>query len=184
VIHLTETHKRQPKPHKVDVVSSTTERLKLAKSLVVTVNAGLTVEEVTQLRSLLFKEKVELHVVKNSLAKIAMKQVGITSMDDMMYGPTALAMAMGDAVASARVLAKFAKEHDKLSLRGGWMDGKAMSDKDVKAIANLPSREVLLAKALGSMMAPVTGLVRVLSGTELKLLYTLNAVKEQKAKVA
>jgi large subunit ribosomal protein L10 len=93
-------------------------------------------------------------------------------------------MAMGDAVAPARVLAKFAKEHDKLSLRGGWMDGKAMSDKDVKAIANLPSREVLIAKALGSMMAPVTGLVRVLSGTELKLLYTLNAVKEQKAKVA
>ena len=181
---MTETTKRQPKPYKVEAVASLTERLKLCKGLVVTVNAGLTVEEVTQLRSLLFKEKVELHVVKNSLAKIAMKQVSINEMDDLMYGPTALALAMGDAVAPARVLNKFAKDHDKLSLRGGWLDGKKMSDKDVKALANLPSREVLLAKALGSMMAPITGLVRVLAGTELKLLYALNAVKEQKEKTA
>jgi large subunit ribosomal protein L10 len=184
VIDLTETKKRQPKPYKVEAVAELTERLKLCKSLVVTVNAGLTVEEVTQLRSLLFKEKVELRVVKNSLAKIAMKQVDIQQMDDMMVGPTALALAMGDSIAPARVLSKFAKEHDKLSLRGGWMDGKTLSDKDVKAIANLPSREQLIARALGSMMAPVTGYVRVLAGIELKLLYALNAVKDQKAKTA
>ena len=181
---MKETTKRQPKPNKIEKVAEISARLKQCKSVVVTVNAGLTVEEVTQLRSLLFKEKVELHVVKNTLAKIALKEAGITVIDDLMYGPTAMALAIGDAIAPARILAKFAKEHDKLSLRGGWLDGKAMSDKDVKAIANLPSREQLLAKALGSMMAPVTGYVRVLAGIELKLLYALNAVKDQKAKTA
>lgn len=184
MIILTETTKRQPKPKKVETVAAVLARLKECKAAVVTVNAGLTVEEVTQLRSLLFKEKVELHVVKNTLAKIALREAGISGLDEMLAGPTALALAMGDAIAPARVLNKFAKDHEKLSLRGGWVDGKAMSDKDIKAIANLPSREQLLAKALGSMKAPITGFVMVLSGTQRKLLYALNAVKEQKAKTA
>ena len=181
---MAETKKRQPKPEKIEVVTELTEHLKKSKAAVVTVNSGLTVEEVTQLRSLLFKEKVELHVTKNTLAKIALKQVGIDALDEYMSGPTALALALGDPVAPARILIKFAKDHEKIKVRGGWMDGKKMSDKDIKAIASLPGREVLIAMALGSMMAPVTGLVRVLSGTQRKLLYALNAVKEQKAKTA
>jgi large subunit ribosomal protein L10 len=181
---LAETKKRQPKPEKVEVVAALTGRLKQCKAAVVSVNSGLTVEEVTQLRSLLFKEKVELHVVKNTLAKIALKQADITVLDDFLSGPTAIALAMGDAVAPARVLSKFAKDHEKFAVKGGWVDGKKMSDKDLKALANLPSREVLLAKALGSMKSPIVGLVMVLAGTERKLLYALNAVKDQKAKTA
>jgi large subunit ribosomal protein L10 len=184
VIDLKETKKRQPKPEKIQVVTDFTARLKNCKAAVVTVNEGLTVEEVTQLRSLLFKEKVELHVVKNTLAKIALKQAEIAVLDDFLSGPTAIALAMGDSVAPARVLAKFAKEHEKLKLRGGWVDGQKVSDKDLKALANLPSRLQLLAKVLGSMKSPLTGLVMVLSGTERKLLYALNAVKDQKAKTA
>lgn len=181
---MTEARKSHPKPYKVEAVANLTERLKLSKGLVVTVNSGLTVEEVTQLRSLLFKEKVELHVAKNSLAKIAMKQCDIQGVDDLMVGPTALALAMADGIAPARVLSKFAKDHEKIKVRGGWMDGKVLTEKDIKAMASLPSREQLLAKAFGSMKAPITGLVMVLSGTQRKLLYALNAVKEQKAKTA
>ncbi len=184
VIGLTETTKRQPKPKKIEVVTDLTERLKQSKATVVSVNSGLTVEEVTQLRSLLFKEKVELHVVKNTLAKIAMKQADIGPLDEYLTGPTALALAMGDSVAPARVLAKFAKDHEKLKVRGGWVDGHKITDKDVKVLANLPSREQLLAKAFGSMKSPLTGLVMVLAGTEKKLLYALNAVKDLKAKTA
>jgi len=180
VIRLADTKKRQPKPNKVETVAKVTGRLKECKSAVVMVNAGLTVEEVTQLRSLLFKEKVELHVVKNTLAKIALKQADINVLDEFMSGPTALALAMGDAVAPARVLSKFAKDHEKLTVRGGWVDGRKMSDKDIKALANLPSREQLLAKALGSMKAPIVGLVMVLSGTQRKLVYALSAVAKAK----
>lgn len=181
---LDNSKKRQPKPEKVTVVDDLTSRLKKCKAAVVTVNAGLSVEEVTQLRSLLFKEKVELHVVKNTLAKIALKQAEIGVLGDFMSGPTALALAMGDSVAPARLLTRFAKDHEKLSVRGGWVDGRKVTDKDLKVLASLPSRDQLLAKALGSMKSPLTGLVMVLSGNQRKLVYALNAIREKKAKTA
>jgi large subunit ribosomal protein L10 len=91
---------------------------------------------------------------------------------------------MDDAVAPARILSKFAKDHEKLSLKGGFMDGKLITVQDIKAMANLPSREVLLGKMLGSMKSPITGIVRVLAGPASKLVYALNAVAQAKGKTA
>ena len=181
---MTEQKKREPKPEKKEAVAALLETAQKAKSAVVTGFSGLTVEEVTQLRAQLFHAKVEYHVVKNNLARIALNKANITVLDDLLVGPTAIAMAMDDAVAPARVLSKFAKDHDKLSLKGGWMDGRMITVQDIKALANLPSREVLLAKMLGSMQSPISGFVRVLAGPARKLVYALNAIKEAKAKTA
>ena len=101
-----------------------------------------------------------------------------------MVGPTAIALAMEDAVAPARVLSKFGKEHAKLVLRGGWMDGRKITVQDIKALANLPSREVLLAKVSGQHEIAHFGIVQVLAGPARKLVYALNAIKEAKAKTA
>jgi large subunit ribosomal protein L10 len=180
VIDLKEDKKREPKPEKKQAVAALLERAQKAKSAVVTGYTGLTVEEVTKLRAQLFHAKVEYYVVKNNLARIALNQANITVLDDLLTGPTAIALAMEDAVAPARVLSKFAKDHDKLSLRGGWMDGKKISVQDIKAMANLPSREVLLAKMLGSMKSPVTGIVQVLAGPARKLVYALSAIAKAK----
>ncbi len=123
VIFLTEHKKREPKAEKVQVVEDFTKRVQSAKSAVITGYTGLTVEEVTDLRAKLFHAKVEYHVVKNNLARIALNKCNITVLDDLLTGPTAIALAMEDAVAPARVLSKFAKDHDKLSVKGGWMEG-------------------------------------------------------------
>jgi large subunit ribosomal protein L10 len=183
VIFLTEK-KRQPKSEKVEAVESLLKRVQVSKSAVVTGYTGLTVEEVTELRAQLFHAKVEYHVVKNNLARIAFNQANITVLDDLLVGPTAIALAMEDSVAPARVLSKFAKGHEKLTLRGGWMEGRMITVQDIKSLANLPSREVLLAKMLGSMQSPISGIVQVLAGPMRKLVYALNAVKEAKAKTA
>jgi len=177
-------NKREPKQEKVEAVSAFYDRLQQAKSAVVTGYTGLTVEEVTQLRAQLFHAKVEYHVVKNNLARIAFNKHNITVLDDLLTGPTAIALAMEDAVAPARVLSKFAKDHDKLSIKGGWLDGQLITDKDIKALANLPSKEVLLAKMLGSMKSPISGIVQVLAGPARKLVYALDAVAKAKAQAA
>jgi large subunit ribosomal protein L10 len=182
VIVLTGENKREPKPEKVKVVKEFTEKVQSAKAAVVTGYTGLTVEEVTDLRAKLFHAKVEYHVVKNNLARLALNKANITVLDDLLVGPTAIALAMEDAVAPARVLSKFAKDHEKLSLRGGWMEGKKITVQDIKALANLPSREVLLAKMLGSMKSPVSGIVQVLAGPARKLVYALNAVAQARSK--
>jgi large subunit ribosomal protein L10 len=183
VIYLADI-KREPKPEKVQVVDEFTQKVQSAKSAVVTGYSGLTVEEVTQLRAQLFHAKVEYHVVKNNLARLAFNKANITVLDDMLTGPTAIALAMEDAAASARVLTKFAKEHEKLNVKGGWLDGRMVTLQDIKAIANLPSREVLIAKVLGSMKSPISGIVQVLAGPQRKLVYALSAIAQAKGKSA
>lgn len=181
---MTEHKKHEPKPEKVQAVEDFTKRVQASKSAVVTGYTGLTVEEVTDLRAKLFHAKVEYHVVKNNLARIALNKCSITVLDDLLTGPTAIALAMEDAVAPARVLTKFAKDHEKLTVKGGWMDGRKISLQDIKALSNLPSREVLLAKALGSMKSPISGIVQVLAGPARKLVYALNAVAQAKVKAS
>ncbi len=176
--------KREPRPEKAKVVDEFTQKVQGAKSAVITGYSGLTVEEVTQLRAQLFHAGVEYHVVKNNLARLALNKANITVLDDMLTGPTAIALAMDDATAPARILTKFAKAHEKLNVKGGWLDGRKVSLDDLKAVANLPSREVLIAKALGSMKSPISGIVQVLAGPQRKLVYALSAVAEAKGKTA
>lgn len=122
---------------------------------------GLTVEQDTKLRNKLREANVEYKVVKNTLTRFAAKEVGLEGLDEILNGPTALAIAE-DEVTAAKVLADFAKENEQLEIKSGFLEGKVVSVDEVKRLADTPSRDVLLAKMLGSMNAPISSLVRTL----------------------
>ena len=144
------------------VVAELIETLKNAQSGVLFDYRGLTVEEDTQLRNELRAAGVSYHVVKNTLTRFAANEVGLNDLDPILHGPTALAISENDAVAPARVLSKFAKDHEVVSIKAGFMDGKVLSVNEVEMYANIPSKEVLIAKMLGSLQAPISKLVRTL----------------------
>lgn len=123
---------------------------------------GLTVEEDTKLRNDLRAAGVKYFVVKNTLLRLAANQTGLEDLDSILHGPTALAVS-DDAVAPAKVLADFAKENDTLEIKSGFMDGKVLSLDEINTLAKTPSKETLIAKMMGSLNSPISGLARLLS---------------------
>ena len=123
---------------------------------------GLTVEEDTKLRNNLREAGVKYFVVKNTLLRLAANQTGLEDLDSILHGPTALAVS-DDAVAPAKVLADFAKENDTLEIKSGFMDGKVLSIDEINTLAKTPSKETLIAKMMGSLNSPISGLARLLS---------------------
>lgn len=123
---------------------------------------GLSVEEDTKLRNNLRAAGVKYFVVKNTLLRLAANQTGLEDLDSILHGPTALAVS-DDAVAPAKVLADFAKENDTLEIKSGFMDGKVLSLDEIKTLAKTPSKETLIAKIMGSLNSPISGLARLLS---------------------
>ena len=165
---------------KVQEAQSLKERLEKAKVLLFAEYRGLKVREMTELRTKLRKEKSLLKVVKNRLMKRVLKEHGLEALEKYFTGPTALATSEVDPVVPAKMLTEFAKTHEKLTLKGGYLDGRVLSARDVETLSKTPPREVLLARALASMNAPATNLVGVLAAVPRKLLYALNAIKETK----
>lgn len=147
---------------KQQIVSDLTEKLQTAVAGVLVDHRGLTVEEDTALRRELREAGVEYSVVKNTLTRFAAKNVGFDELDPILNGPTALALSFSDVVAPAKVLCGFAKKNEKLEIKSGFMDGKVISLDEIKALADTPSKEVLIAKIMGSLNAPVSKLVRTL----------------------
>ena len=147
---------------KKQIVAGLTDQLRSAVSGVFVDYCGLTVEQDTQLRNKLREAGVEYKVVKNTLTRLAAKEVGFDELDPVLNGPTALALSMTDEVAPAKVIADFAKTNDKLEIKSGFLDGRVMSLAEVKALASTPNRETLLAQILGSLNAPASKLVRTL----------------------
>ena len=123
---------------------------------------------------------IEYRVVKNAYTRIAATELGFEGLGEHLVGPVAIAISYDDAVAPAKTLAEFAKEHKILTLKAGVVEGQVIDADGVKALASLPSREVLIAKLLGSMNAPITGMVNVLQGNIRNLVYTLDAIRAQK----
>lgn len=123
---------------------------------------GLSVEEDTKLRNNLRAAGVKYFVVKNTLLRLAANQTGLEDLDSILHGPTALAVSE-DAVAPAKVLADFAKENETLEIKSGFMDGKVLSLDEIKTLAKTPSKETLIAKIMGSLNSPISGLARLLS---------------------
>ena len=123
---------------------------------------GLTVEEDTKLRNDLRAAGVKYFVVKNTLLRLAANQTGLEDLDSILHGPTALAVS-DDAVAPAKVLADFAKDNETLEIKSGFMDGKVLSLDEIKTLAKTPSKETLIAKMMGSLNSPISGLARLLS---------------------
>lgn len=142
---------------------------------------GLTVEQITALRFELKKSQTDLKVVKNRLALRALQSgpstEGIRPFFDYM---TAVAFTYGDVAQSAKSLTKFAADNEKLKLKAALVEGKVISLADIKALSKLPSRQELLGKLLGTLVAVPTNFVRVLNGVPTKWVYLLEAVRKQK----
>ena len=147
---------------KKQIVASMSEQFKTAVSGVFVDYCGLSVEEDTQLRNKLREAGVEYKVIKNTLARFAAKEVGFDELDPILNGPTSLALSMTDEVAPAKVIAEFAKTHEQLEIKAGFLDGKVLALDEVKTLAATPNRETLLAKLLGSLNAPISNLARTL----------------------
>ena len=147
---------------KKQVVAELIETLKSAQAGVLVDYRGITVEQDTKLRTKLREAGVEYKVVKNTLTRFAANEVGFQELDEQLNGPTALAVSTTDAVAPAKVISDFAKEVEALQIKAGFVDGKVISLDEVKQLADTPSREVLLAKIMGSLNAPISKLVRTL----------------------
>ena len=150
------------------VVAEIKEKLAAAKSVVLIDYRGLTVAEVTELRNQCRKAGVEYAVLKNTMVSLAAKEAGIEGLDDYLKGPTAVAFGMEDAVAPAKVLTEFIKKTKKTEVKCGLLDGQILDAAGVEALAAIPSREVLIAKIMGSMMSAVSKFVYVVEAIRKK----------------
>jgi large subunit ribosomal protein L10 len=151
-----------------------------AKAAIITDFSGLNVQQMAELRSQLRAATVELQVVKNTLARRAAVETGFVPLTEYFVGPTSVALTVKDAVAMAKVLTEYARREPKLNIRVGLVEGQVLLPAQITALAELPPREVLLARMLASMQSPVAGLVGVLHGVLRQFLYVLTAIKEAK----
>ncbi|MCI9352588.1 MAG: 50S ribosomal protein L10 [Lawsonibacter sp.] len=146
------------------IVAALEEQLKGASSGVLVDYKGITVAEDTALRAELRQNDVQYAVVKNTLVRFALDSAGLKELDGVLNGTTSLATSAGDPIAPMRVVNKYAKQlgEDKFNIKGGFMDGKVISLEEIMALAELPSKEVLLSQTLGMLLAPITSLAVVL----------------------
>ena len=150
-------------------VAEIKEKLQKSQAVILADYQGLTVEEDTQLRKNLREAGIEYKVYKNTLVTLAAKELGLDGISEYLEGPVSIAFGYEDATSAARILNDFAKTHKKLEVKAGIVEGEVFDKEKVEQLASIPSKEVLIAKLLGSIKAPLSNLA-----------YLLNAIKEQK----
>jgi large subunit ribosomal protein L10 len=168
------------KQNKIDAVEKLVEKLKKAKSIVITDYRGLTVSQITDLRKKLRAENIEYRVLKNRLTKIALDLAGCDPLDEVLVGPSALAFGYDDPVPPARIIYEFAKKHKNLSPKGGLLGTKRIDLPTLERLSKLPSKEALLGRLLGSLQSPATKVAYGLNQVSTKLVYALKALQEKK----
>jgi len=168
---------------KQDTVTQVSAQLAKAQALIVAEYRGLGVGAMTGLRAKARSAGVQLRVLKNTLARRAVKGTHFEKLSEQMSGPLVYGFAQ-DPVSGAKVLADFAKDHEHFVIKGGAMANALMSAKDVKVLATMPSRQELLAKLAGTMQAPIVKLARTLNEIPGKFVRTLAAVRDAKEKPA
>lgn len=169
------------KAFKQEKIEAMKENFAKAKVAVVTEYRGLTVEEITKLRRTLQKENSDYMVTKNTLAKIASKGTDFEVLADALKGPVAIAFGFGDEVTPAKVLTKFIKEAKKGQIIAAALDGKLLDAKETAKLAELPSKEELYAKMLGSINSPATGIVGAVNAVMSGLVRAMDQVAKQKS---
>lgn len=166
---------------KESTVAEIKDKIEKASSMVLVEYRGLNVEDVTELRKQYRESGVDYKVYKNTLMTRAFNELGYEEFTKNFHGPNAIAFAYDDIAAAARVSSKFAKEHEQLVIKSGIVDGKMIDLNEIKALAELPTKEVLLSQVLGGLNAPIQGFVNVLSGTMRSLVIALDQIRAQKA---
>ena len=157
-------------------VAELTKNFEDSSAVLLTEYRGLTVAQLKELRNSI-RQDAEYAVVKNTLTKIAANEAGISTLDDLFNGPTAVAFVTGDPVESAKGLRDFAKDNPNLVIKGGVLDGKALSADEIKKLADLESREVLLAKLAGAFKGKQTQAAQVFQALPSKLVRTVDALR-------
>ena len=160
-------------------VAELTKNFEDSTAVLLTEYRGLTVAELKELRNTI-RQDAEYAVVKNTLTKIAAQRAGVEGLDDELKGPSAIAFVHGDPVAVAKGLRAFAKAHPLLVIKGGYFDGAALTADEVNKLADLESREVLLAKLAGAMKASLTKAAYVFNALPSKAVRTVDALREKK----
>ena len=169
------------KEKKAQAVKSLSDKFEKAKAVIFTGYRGLKVSEMGELRGKLREHDGWLKVVKNRILKRTLADRGWDEISEHISEPTAVAIAETDLAIVAKALVDFAKGHKAFDVRGGWVEGKAASQDEIKSIAALPSRDELFAKALSSMSAPATNFVGVLAAVPRSLVCAINAIKDTKS---
>ncbi|NLB47089.1 MAG: 50S ribosomal protein L10 [Microbacteriaceae bacterium] len=159
-------------------VADLQKKFEESNAVLLTEYRGLTVAELRELRNSI-REHANYAVTKNTLTKIAANNAGITAFDDELAGPSALAFVHGDTVAVAKGLRDFAKAHPLLVVKGGYFDGNPLTAEEVGKLADLESREVLLAKAAGAMQASLVGAAQLLNALPAKAARGFGALQEK-----
>ena len=170
-------------PDKVATVAELADQFRNSAAVLVTEYRGLSVAQLKTLRTGL-RGNATYTVAKNTLTALAAKEAGIDGLDDLFVGPTAIAFVTGDPVEAAKGLRDFAKGNDKLVIKGGVLEGKALSADDVTKLANLESREVLLAKAAGAMKASLFGAAYLFQAPLSQAVRAVDALREKQETAA
>jgi large subunit ribosomal protein L10 len=165
---------------KEEVVATLHEKFREVKAAILTDFTGLNVEQITQLRRRLRKSAVEYRVVKNTLLQRASQNTDIGLLAEQFVGPIAIAFSYEDQVALAKILTAFSQEQPALEIKAGVIEGKVLTPADIKALASLPSREVLIANFLSLLKAVPTRLVCVLNNPMHRLVWILAGIKAGK----
>jgi large subunit ribosomal protein L10 len=169
------------KSEKVESVAELHDKFARAVSAVLTDFRGLTVQELTDLRQQLREASLELAVVKNTLARLAVQDTAFERLSPYLKGPTSITFSYRDMVAPARVLSAYVKRQPKLAVRAGLFEGEIIPAEKIAEIADLPPRDVILAQALAAMQGPLAGLVGTLQGVLGTFIGTLQALHDKKA---
>jgi len=166
---------------KQQIISELHEKLKAAKAVFIADFRGMNVEQATQLRNELRSAAVEYKVVKNTLLERASRDTDKEPLSPHYAGPTAIALSYEDPVSAAKVLSRFAKEKQNIfKLKAGVLSGKIITVSDIQALSDLPSREVLIAKLLGTMNAPIGNFVGTLAAVPGSFVRALDAIRAKK----
>jgi large subunit ribosomal protein L10 len=165
---------------KATAVADIAEQFKSSTATVITEYRGLTVANLAELRRSL-SGSATYSVAKNTLIKRAASEAGVEGLDELFVGPTAIAFVSGEAVDAAKAIKKFAKDHKALVIKGGYMDGRALTVSEVERIADLESREVLLAKLAGAMKANLSKAAGLFNAPASQMARLLAALQEKKA---
>lgn len=168
------------RPEKTAAVEKVTESFKTARSVVLNDFTGLDVEKISELRKLCREANVEFRVVKNTLAKLGVRETEAAGLEKYFEGPTALAISRESENIGAKILAKFAEEHEAPRFKAGFVDGNVVDATAVLTLSQLPSKEELLSKVLAGLKSPASGLVSVMQGPLRGLIGCLNQIKDQK----
>jgi len=162
-------------------VNELTDTLKMNNNFILTDYKGLNVEEMTDLRDKMRKIGCEFKVVKNTLVRLAMKNLNLENLIEYLRGPTAIALEKRDFIAATKTLVDFSREHHNLKIKAGFLEGQVILPGEVESLAKLPSREMLVAQLCQSLQSPIAMFCGVLQGIVRNLVLLLDAIRKKKS---